>query len=337
MDNAPSLNRYAYANENPYRYWDPTGFMSKEFIGIYKQDEADREAEYFQLVKTKGPDAPITKQALAQLTELRATIADLEQSKDFEDNVAIPVVQEVDQMVVAGYVGAAAATVKVGRYALYCASVVGGVSGVNEAIEGVKEGDPWRVVGGVSTAAVSAAVAIKSSTSEVVEDAKGLLGKVKSFAKRLVGRSGIAPVAVTPDGFIAPVPTAGAPEPVDVKPMQVAKSPRGGTSGSSEGGTVRVRHFTNSKGVKGIESEGVIRASDQNKVFTVKAKGKPGSPRDVEETLGIKRGRGNNYVESDANPEEFQTINNPRTGATETVFESDVDLSGRNATFHKNR
>jgi hypothetical protein len=111
--------------------------------------------------------------------------------------------------------------------------------------------------------------------------------------------------------------------------------PSGG--GAKGGGPVRVRHFSNSKGVKGIESEGVITASDQNKVFTVRAQGKPGSPRDVEEALGIKRGRGNNYVEFDANADEIQTIKNARTGATETVFDGNVDLAGRNATFHKNR
>jgi hypothetical protein len=104
-----------------------------------------------------------------------------------------------------------------------------------------------------------------------------------------------------------------------------------------EEGTARVRHFTNSKGIKGIERDGVITASDQNSVFTVKAKGKPGSPRDVEEALGIKRGRGNHYVEFDAKAGEYQTIKNPRTGATETVFNGDVDLAGRNASFHKNR
>jgi hypothetical protein len=69
----------------------------------------------------------------------------------------------------------------------------------------------------------------------------------------------------------------------------------------------------------------------------VKAQGKPGSPRDVEEALGIKRGRGNNYVEFDAKSGEFQTVKNARTGATETVFDGDLDLAGRNATFHTNR
>ncbi len=60
--------------------------------------------------------------------------------------------------------------------------------------------------------------------------------------------------------------------------------------------------------MKGIEADQVITASDQNRVFTVKAQGKPGSPRDVEEGLGIKRGRANHYVEFDAQPGEFTTV-----------------------------
>lgn len=99
----------------------------------------------------------------------------------------------------------------------------------------------------------------------------------------------------------------------------------------------RVRHFTNSKGADGIKDSNTIKASDQNSVFTEKAKGKPGSPRDVEEKLGIKRGRGNNMVEFDADPSEFSVIKNPTTGATERVFKGDVDLTGRNPTFKKNR
>jgi len=62
-------------------------------------------------------------------------------------------------------------------------------------------------------------------------------------------------------------------------------------------------------------------------VFTVRAKGKPGSPRDVEQQLGIGRGRGNNMVEFDASPNEFEVIKNPTTGATERVFKEDVDLT----------
>lgn len=72
-------------------------------------------------------------------------------------------------------------------------------------------------------------------------------------------------------------------------------------------------------------------------MFTVKAKGKPASPRDVEQQLRIKRGRGNNMVEFDANPSEFSVVKNPVTGATERVFKGSVDLTNRNPTFKKNR
>ena len=95
-------------------------------------------------------------------------------------------------------------------------------------------------------------------------------------------------------------------------------------------GTERVRHFTNAKGLEGIEKDSLIKASDQNSVFTVKAKGKPGSPRDIEKALGIKPGGGRNYVEFDASPGEFETVRNPLTGATERVFKGSVDLSGPN-------
>ncbi len=57
----------------------------------------------------------------------------------------------------------------------------------------------------------------------------------------------------------------------------------------------------------------------------------------MEEALGIGRGRGNHYAEFDAKTSEFSVVKNPTTGATERVFKGDVDLSGRNPTFHKNR
>ncbi len=84
--------------------------------------------------------------------------------------------------------------------------------------------------------------------------------------------------------------------------------------------TVRVRHFTNKKGMECIRETGIVRAGDQNRVFTVRARGKPGSPRDVERELGIRRGRGNCHVEFDASADEFEIIKNPLTGSTEMVF-----------------
>lgn len=83
---------------------------------------------------------------------------------------------------------------------------------------------------------------------------------------------------------------------------------------------MQVRHFTNKRGLEGIQETQTIKASDQNSVFTVRAKGKPGSARDVEEELGIKRGRGNHYVEFDAYPGEFKEVRNHLTKAIEYVF-----------------
>ncbi|WP_417683390.1 HYD1 signature containing ADP-ribosyltransferase family protein [Pseudidiomarina aquimaris] len=120
------------------------------------------------------------------------------------------------------------------------------------------------------------------------------------------------------------------------KVKSVAKLGEGIADGVTEL-TERVRHFTNNKGIAGIRQSGMIRASDQNSVFTVKAKGKVGSARDLEKQLGIKRGRAGNYVEFNAHPTEFQVIKNPVTGATERIFKGSVDLAGRNASFHKNR
>jgi len=66
------------------------------------------------------------------------------------------------------------------------------------------------------------------------------------------------------------------------------------------------------------------------------SQGQAGHPRDVERQLGIKRGRGNHYVELDARPGEFEVVNNPLTGAREFVFDGDVDLTNRNPTFYRN-
>lgn len=98
---------------------------------------------------------------------------------------------------------------------------------------------------------------------------------------------------------------------------------------------VRLRHFTNSRGLKGIQQSGVIRPGDKGRVFAVPARGKPGSPRDVERALGLLPGRGRNYVEFNASPGEFEIITNPSTGAREFQFRGDVVLTKRNPAFFK--
>ncbi|WP_399020145.1 HYD1 signature containing ADP-ribosyltransferase family protein [Streptomyces sp. BHT-5-2] len=88
-----------------------------------------------------------------------------------------------------------------------------------------------------------------------------------------------------------------------------------------------MRHYTNSRGKQGILDSGVIRASDQNKVFMVPAKGKLMSPRDAEAKLGIGRGRGNNVVEFDAPADRVSSRYNSKFGFTEWVADGDLEVT----------
>jgi hypothetical protein len=224
-----------YAEDNPLRFWDPDGYRSQGFIDIFRRDEADREAEYHDLVKTKGPDAPITKRALAELNQVRATIAELEQGKDFEDNVVTPVVQEVDMMIATAPVAVAGATVKAGRYVIFGLSVAGGVSGTNKVIEGVEEGDPWKGSGRLPKCL--SGIGAKKTGEEVIEDA-GVFVKKQGSSSRAVTRA-VLPLLllVAPGRGHAPVPTvtpscAGGDA---AKPMQMAASTKGSATARRQG------------------------------------------------------------------------------------------------------
>lgn len=100
---------------------------------------------------------------------------------------------------------------------------------------------------------------------------------------------------------------------------------------------VALRHYTSISNLECIEREMLLRAGDGNRVFAVRARGNPMSARDAERALGIRRGRGNAYIDFLASPSELTIIDNPLTGATEHTLRGDVDLSGRNPTFHVNR
>jgi RHS repeat-associated protein len=67
------------------------------------------------------------------------------------------------------------------------------------------------------------------------------------------------------------------------------------------GQKVRLRHYTNQKGIS-----------------------------------GIRRGRGSNYVEYDAYDSEFSIYKNPKTGTKEYNIKGDVDLNNRNPRYYKN-
>jgi len=97
---------------------------------------------------------------------------------------------------------------------------------------------------------------------------------------------------------------------------------------------VRVRHYTRRSSLKKIKEANKIIASDQDRVFAVSKNARLGSPRDIEQRLGIKRGKGEAFVEFDADPSEFERRFNPLTRQDEIVFKGDVDLTNRNPTFH---
>jgi hypothetical protein len=97
--------------------------------------------------------------------------------------------------------------------------------------------------------------------------------------------------------------------------------------------TVRIRHYTGSKGLKGIKDSGAIKASSENKVFAELARGKPLSPRDAEATYGLHEGRGRNYVETDVPPDRVKRVYNPYSKSYELQVVGDVPL--QNPTFHK--
>ncbi|MGW3651198.1 polymorphic toxin-type HINT domain-containing protein [Streptomyces sp. NPDC000878] len=98
----------------------------------------------------------------------------------------------------------------------------------------------------------------------------------------------------------------------------------GGSSNAKPEETIRMRHYTNAAGKRGIMESKVIRASDQNKVFLLPAKGKPYSPRDAEDTLGIRKGRGNVVLEFDVPVSRVRARHNSRMNITEWVADGDL-------------
>ncbi|MFF7637302.1 RHS repeat-associated core domain-containing protein [Kitasatospora sp. NPDC008050] len=91
--------------------------------------------------------------------------------------------------------------------------------------------------------------------------------------------------------------------------------------------TIRMRHYTNSAGKRGIMASGEVRASDQNKVFMVPAKGKPWSPTDAEAKLGIGRGRGRHVLEFDVPADRITKEYNPTMGIHEWTATGNLKVS----------
>lgn len=94
---------------------------------------------------------------------------------------------------------------------------------------------------------------------------------------------------------------------------------------------VRVRHYTKKSRKEKILEEGVIVARDQNKVFVEEADTDPLSPRDVESSYRLGRGKGNAYVEFDVEDGELEQQKNAITGKIEYFLRGDVSLIDRDA------
>ncbi|WP_327254633.1 polymorphic toxin-type HINT domain-containing protein [Streptomyces sp. NBC_01244] len=89
---------------------------------------------------------------------------------------------------------------------------------------------------------------------------------------------------------------------------------------------VRMRHYTNSAGARGIVESKIMRARDQNKVFLLPAKGKLMAPKDAEPKLGIGMGRGSKVVEFDVPANRITKEYNKKFGFWEWVAVGDIAI-----------
>ncbi len=98
----------------------------------------------------------------------------------------------------------------------------------------------------------------------------------------------------------------------------------------------RFRHYTNRRGAREIESQGVIKGGSKNKVYAERVAGstkKPLSRIEAQETYGLKQGRGSHRVEFDLPPNKTASKQyNRQTKAYEWTIEGDVRL-GPNTKF----
>jgi HYD1 signature containing ADP-ribosyltransferase len=94
---------------------------------------------------------------------------------------------------------------------------------------------------------------------------------------------------------------------------------------------IRMRHYTRKSSKDKILIDNRIEAQDQNKVFVEHATADPYSPRDAEARYRLKRGKGNAYVEFDANEDEIEEQKNSLTGKIEYFLRGDVDLTDRDS------
>ncbi len=89
----------------------------------------------------------------------------------------------------------------------------------------------------------------------------------------------------------------------------------------------RVRHYTRKSAKDKILRDGRLEAKDQNKVFVEHANANPYGPQEAVDRYKLKPGKGNAYVEFDADDDELEQQTNPLTGRTEYLLRGDVKLA----------
>ena len=99
--------------------------------------------------------------------------------------------------------------------------------------------------------------------------------------------------------------------------------------------TVRVRHYTNRKGSKGIENDGVILAQDNNRVYLEPAKNKVLSPVDAQDKYQIAKGKGRDYIEMDVPESRLEWVKNPRYNVMELTVRGNLEIN--NPTFTRRK
>ncbi|WP_207725797.1 HYD1 signature containing ADP-ribosyltransferase family protein [Clostridium sp. DJ247] len=100
-------------------------------------------------------------------------------------------------------------------------------------------------------------------------------------------------------------------------------SPKGAAEAAEE--TTRVRHYTNRKGINGIEQDGSIIAKDNNRVYVEPANKKPLSQIEAETKYQLKPGKGRDYVEFDVPNSQLEWVKNPRYGTPELTIKGGVE------------
>ena len=100
---------------------------------------------------------------------------------------------------------------------------------------------------------------------------------------------------------------------------------------------LKLRHYTNSKGLKGIQETMEIQIKDKGRVHAESANSKPLSSVEAEAKYGLKDGRGRNYIEFEIDASKVEYYKNPDTGALEFRIKENVKLDPEKTTFNQRK